>query len=339
MNKPIEFSVAPESDRSTPSTGLVAQSIRSSYWKGVAFCVMATVLMGIMFPVMTSALVHVDPFTFTSLRYLIAGAAFLALLLVKEGKGALKANGESFALAWLLGSVGFCGFGSFVFLGQQLAGREGALTASIMMATQPMMGLLVNSIVRKHRPPFYSFLFILMSFAGVSLVVTKGDVAAVLREPQHYSANALIVLGALCWVIYTFSASHFKRWSALKYTTLTTWLGLTTIIGLNLVLFALHVVRVPSTTALHAIVPHLLYMGPIAGFIAILFWNMGNKILTPLNGVLFMDVLPVTTFIVSSLTGVVPGHWQIAGACMTGAALIFNNIYLRRQPGKPALQR
>ena len=339
MNKPIEFSVAPESDRSTPSTGLVAQSIRSSYWKGVAYCVMATVLMGIMFPVMTSALVHVDPFTFTSLRYLIAGAAFLALLLVKEGKGALKANGESFALAWLLGSVGFCGFGSFVFLGQQLAGREGALTASIMMATQPMMGLLVNSIVRKHRPPFYSFLFILMSFAGVSLVVTKGDVAAVLREPQHYSANALIVLGALCWVIYTFSASHFRRWSALKYTTLTTWLGLTTIIGLNVVLVALHVVPVPSATALRAIVPHLLYMGPIAGFIAILFWNTGNKILTPLNGVLFMDVLPVTTFVVSSLTGVVPGHWQIAGACMTGAALIFNNIYLRRQAGKPALQR
>ncbi|MCX4138686.1 DMT family transporter [Paraburkholderia sp. SEWSISQ10-3 4] len=277
MNKPIEFSVTPVSGRGSPSAGLVAQSIRGSYWKGVAFCVVATILMGIMFPVMTSALVYVDPFTFTSLRYLIAGAAFLTLLLIKEGKGALKANGESFALAWLLGSVGFCGFGSFVFLGQQLAGREGALTASIMMATQPMMGLLVNSIVRKHRPPFYSFLFILMSFAGVSLVVTKGDVAAVLREPQHYSANALIVLGALCWVIYTFSVSHFKRWSALKYTTMTTWLGLTTIIGLNVMLFALHVVPVPSATALHAIVPHLLYMGPIAGFIAILFWNTGTR--------------------------------------------------------------
>ncbi|MFM0159593.1 DMT family transporter [Paraburkholderia sediminicola] len=339
MNKPIEFSAssAPVSGRGNPSVRPVAQSSRGNYGKGVVLCVMATILMGIMFPVMTSALVQVDPFTFTSLRYLIAGTAFLALLLIKEGKEALKANGESFALAWLLGSVGFCGFGSFVFLGQQLAGREGALTASIMMATQPMMGLLVNSIVRKRRPPLYSFLFILMSFAGVSLVVTKGDIAAVLREPQHYSANALIVLGALCWVIYTFSASHFKNWSALKYTTMTTWLGLSTIIGLNMLLFALHVVPVPSATALRAIIPHLLYMGPVAGFIAILFWNMGNKILTPLNGVLFMDVLPVTTFVVSSLTGVVPGHWQIAGACMTGAALIFNNLYLRRQARKAVL--
>jgi len=306
-------------------------AMRAGYLKGVLLCMSATVLMGIMFPIMTSALRHVDPFTFTSLRYLIAGSAFLILLRVKEGRSAFRFKGEPIALAWLLGSIGFCGFGSFVFLGQQLAGRDGALTASIMMATQPMMGLIVNSVVRRALPPLYSFLFILMSFAGVALVVTKGDIAALLSEPQHYSANALIVVGALCWVIYTFSASYFKTWSALKYTTMTTWLGLTTIIGLNLLLFALHVVPVPTAATLIAILPHLLYMGPVAGFIAILFWNMGNRILTPLNGVLFMDVLPVTTFVVSAISGLIPIHMQIAGACMTGAALILNNLYLRRR--------
>jgi len=209
---------------------------------------------------------------------MIAASAFLVLLRLKEGRSAFRFKGEPIALAWLPGSIGFCGFGSFVFLGQQLAGRDGALTASIMMATQPMMGLIVNSIVRKILPPLYSFLFILMSFAGVALVVTKGDIAALLSEPQHYSANALIVVGALCWVIYTFSASTFKTWSALKYTTMTTLLGLTTIIGLNVLLFALHVVRVPTTAMLIAIVPHLLYMGPFAGFNPHLFRNMGEQI-------------------------------------------------------------
>jgi len=306
-------------------------SANGPYAKGVVLCVVATVLLGIMFPVMTSALTHIDPFTFTSLRYLIAGTAFLSCLLVKEGKAALRLKGEPIFLAWLLGSIGFAGFGSLVFLGQQWAGREGALTASIMMATQPMMGLLVNSLVRRALPPRYSFLFILMSFSGVALVVTKGNFAAVLREPQHYAANALIVLGALCWVIYTFGASYFKSWSALKYTTLTTWLGLTTIIGLNLVLFARDVVPVPTTATLVSIAPHLLYMGPVAGFVAILCWNMGNKILTPLNGVLFMDILPVTTFIVSALGGLIPTSMQIAGAGMTGTALILNNLYLRRR--------
>jgi hypothetical protein len=60
-------------------------------------------------------------------------------------------------------------------------------------------------------------------------------------------------------------------------------------------------------------------------------WNIGNKIVTPLNGVLFMDILPMTTFTVSALTGVIPTRMQIAGACMTGTALILNNLYLRRR--------
>jgi hypothetical protein len=87
----------------------------------------------------------------------------------------------------------------------------------------------------------------------------------------------------------------------------------------------------PSETALVSIVPDLLYMGTFAGVFSILFWNIGNRILSPLNGVLFMDILPMTTFTVSALTGLIPARMQIAGACMTGTALILNNLYLRRR--------
>ncbi|KUZ91182.1 DMT family transporter [Burkholderia ubonensis] len=301
------------------------------YGKGIVACVIATILMGAMFPVMTDALVHIDPFTFTSLRYLVAGAGFVVLLRITEGRDAFRSAGESVPLAWLLGSVGFCGFGSFVFLGQQLAGEEGALTASIMMATQPMMGLLLNALVRRVAPAPLSVLFVVLSFAGVSLVITRGDLIAALHAPQHYAANALIILGALCWVVYTFGAARFTRWSALKYTTVTTWLGLTTIIAVNLVLIATHRIAAPSLAAVHAILPHLAYMGPVAGFGAILLWMTGNRILGPMNGVLFMDIVPITAFVVSAFTGVVPNRAQVAGAGLTGAALILNNLYLRRR--------
>lgn len=331
MNKTLEPSVAVnhESSAATAPGPLVAAY--GSYAKGLFCCLVATVSFGLMFPVMTSALTRIDPFSFTSLRYLVAGAAFLMLLHRKEGSAAFSLQGEPVVLAWLLGSIGFAGFGAFVFLGQQLAGRDGALTASIMMATQPMLGLLVNSVVRRVLPPVYSFLFILLSFCGVALVVTKGDIGGLLHEPQHYAANALIVAGALCWVIYTFGATFFKQWSPLRYTTLTIWLGLTTIIALNLALFAVHAIAVPRLAAVGAITPHLLYMGLGAGFIGILSWNLGNRILTPLNGVLFMDVVPLTTFIVSALAGVIATPVQIAGACMTGASLVLNNLYLRRR--------
>ncbi|WGY71171.1 DMT family transporter [Burkholderia cepacia] len=308
----------------------------SAYGKGIAACVCATILMGVMFPVMTDALRYIDPFTFTSLRYLIAGTAFVVLLRIVEGPSAFRPAGESVALAWLLGSIGFCGFGSFVFLGQQLAGDEGALSASIMMATQPMMGLLLNALVRRVAPAPVSVLFVVLSFAGVALVITRGDVIAALHEPQHYAANALIVVGALCWVVYTFGAARFTGWSALKYTTFTTCLGLTTIVAVNLVLIVTHAIAAPSWSAVRAVLPHLAYMGPVAGFGAILLWMTGNRILGPMNGVLFMDVLPITAFIVSAATGVVPNRAQIAGAALTGVALILNNLYLRRRARRVA---
>ncbi|VVE34494.1 transporter [Pandoraea horticolens] len=308
-----------------------SSSLSTSYWNGVVLCFVATMLMGVMFPVMTDALTHVDPFTFTSLRYLIAGIAFAMLLRHREGASAFRADGQSLWLAWLMGSIGFCGFGSFVFLGQQLAGPEGALNASIMMATQPMMGLLVNALVRRTAPPLFSLVFVVISFLGVSLVITRGDILTALHEPQHYAASALIVIGALCWVIYTFSSAYFTRWSALKYTTMTTWLGLTTIFGVNVMLIAAHAIPAPTISTLREIVPHLAYMGPIAGFLAILFWISGNRILGPMNGVLFMDVVPITAFVASALIGVVPNSAQVVGASLTAAALLLNNVYLRQR--------
>ncbi|WP_431824502.1 DMT family transporter [Burkholderia sp. F1] len=310
---------------------ITTSSSATVYGRGIVACVIATILMGAMFPVMTDALVYIDPFTFTSLRYLVAGAGFAVLLWITEGRDAFRAAGESVPLAWLLGSVGFCGFGSFVFLGQQLAGEEGALAASIMMATQPMMGLLLNALVRRVAPAPLSVLFVALSFTGVALVITRGDLIAALHAPQHYAANALIILGALCWVVYTFGAARFTRWSALKYTTVTTWLGLTTIITVNLALIVTHRIAAPSLAAVHAILPHLAYMGPVAGFGAILLWMTGNRILGPMNGVLFMDIVPITAFVVSAFTGVVPNHAQVAGVALTGAALILNNLYLRRR--------
>jgi hypothetical protein len=90
-----------------------------------------------------------------------------------------------------------------------------------------------------------------------------------------------------------------------------------------------------------SILPELAYMSLVAAVIGVLAWNIGNKILTPLNGVLFMDVVPVTAFSISAMTGVVPAAMQIVGGSISVLALILNNVYLRHRmivaaPAKPA---
>jgi drug/metabolite transporter (DMT)-like permease len=302
----------------------------TDYRRGVVFCLIATVSWGVMFPIMTDALKRIDPYTFTSLRYGFASLIFLAALVRAEGWKALNLKGERAGLAWLIGTIGFVGFGFLVFLGQKLAGPSGALTASIMMATMPMLGFLVNWVLRKVVPPIVSFLFILMSFGGVVTVITKGDFYSLVDRPQNYSANLLIILGALCWVIYTVGSSFFPKWSPYRYTAVTTLLGIISVFTLNGIFYATHFVPVPSVSDFVYIIPHVTYMAVIAGFVGVLCWTFGNKILTPLNGVLFMDVVPITAFLVSTLQGITPTHVQAIGACITGAALILNNIYMRK---------
>ena len=301
------------------------------YSRGVLLCLIATLSWGGMFPVMTGALRHIDPFTFTCMRYAIAGLAFLAVLLYREGRAGLNLKGERIALAWFLGTAGFAGFQFLVFFGQKLAGPEGALTASIMMATMPMLGFIVNWVVRKVRPPLGALGFILMSFFGVTLVVTQGHYGSLLNHPGAYGAEALIILGALCWVIYTYGASFFPTWSPYKYTTITTGLGLTSALAFTAALLAFGGISFPSMDSIGTITPHLAYMATAAGFVGVLCWNLGNKALGPLNGVLFMDVVPVTAFTVSALQGIHAGPIQIVGATITAVALILNNMYLRHR--------
>ncbi|MGD9426997.1 DMT family transporter [Pantoea sp. NSTU24] len=302
----------------------------NTYIKGLLCCLLATLSWGAMFPVMTHALTRIDPFNFTTLRYGIAGIAFALLLLFREGRPAFQLKNQRWGLAWLFGTLGFAGFGFLVFLGQHLAGPSGALTASIMMATMPMLGLLTIWALKKVRPHASTFGFILLSFSGVMLVITNGDMSAILNSPASLTANLLLIAGALCWVIYTIGGSYFPDWSPLRYTTLTTLLGMTSVSATDLVLIGTGLITVPDAAAVTVVIPHLLYMALIAGLMAVLCWNIGNRIITPTNGVLFMDVVPVTAFIVSALNGMVPTHVQIAGAALTATALVLNNLSQRK---------
>ena len=101
-------------------------------------------------------------------------------------------------------------------------------------------------------------------------------------------------------------------------------------LAIDTVLFASKLIPVPSADTVVSILPHLAYMAFCAGFVAVLSWNVGNKILTPLNGVLFMNVVPLTSFAISALQGLAPTRAQILGAGLTGLALIGNNLTIRR---------
>ncbi|HEY4373509.1 MAG TPA: DMT family transporter [Burkholderiales bacterium] len=297
--------------------------------KGLLLCLIATVSWGIMFPVMAGALKHVDPYTFTSLRFVPAALIFALVLWWREGPKAFDPRGERVWLAWIMGSVGLVGFSFLVFLGQKLAGSDGSLIAATIAATMPLIGVGVSWLARGVKPRPMSLLFIALSFVGVIVVISKGHPANLLAAKDQLSADGLILIGATCWVVYTIGASYFPNWSPLRYTTATTVLGLISVLVLNGLFLAGGLIALPSSADLVFVIPHIAYMTLGAGVIGILAWHQGNRIVTPANGVLFMNFVPIAAFAVSMLQGVTLAPAQIIGALITCGALVMNSLYAK----------
>jgi drug/metabolite transporter (DMT)-like permease len=204
-----------------------------------------------------------------------------------------------------------------------------------MMALTPLVGVLINWLFRGRPPLKFSLFFVLLAFVGALLVVTRGDGSSLFRLKDHVLANVLILLGAICWAVYTIGASAFPGWSSLRYTALTTTLGVATIWLINLTLGVLGCNSMPGFAALLSVWAQFVYMIGISGVLGVLAWNAGNKILTPVNGVLFMNVVPVTTMVLSAFQGYRFNWAELLGTGLTVTALLLNNVCRRLTGGGP----
>ncbi|MFJ7931820.1 DMT family transporter [Peribacillus sp. NPDC096448] len=309
----------------------------NKFMLGIIMCLIAVLSWGGMFPIMGDALKIMDPFYFTAFRYVTATVVFVVLLLAIEGKKFISPEGKSGKLLFF-GTMGFAGFNFLVFLGQKLAGPSGAVVASIMMAVQPLLGVMVNWLVKRVKPSGVTLTCMFASLIGVVLVITKGDLSVLFSEDANLFAGLLILIGALCWVIYTMGGNYFPSWSPLRYTTLTSFFGSISIVIIVGLATALGWLKIPTLTMVFDVSGALFYMIFIAGVLAVFCWNLGNKIITPINGILFMNMVPITTFIISIINGYNMPTVEVLGALITIVSLIVNNIYLRRQAKLPALK-
>lgn len=125
----------------------------------------------------------------------------------------------------LLGTSAFAGFSFLVFYGQYLAGASGSIIASVMMATQPLLRVLVARVWRK----VVALISMLVAVIGVLLVVTNGDLSILSSGDNLLFATVLILLGVFCWVIYSAVGANFGHWSILRFLALSTLLGMVSV--------------------------------------------------------------------------------------------------------------
>lgn len=297
---------------------------------GIIMCLIATLSWGGMFPIMQDTLSYIDTFNFTFLRYGSASIIFLTILFIVEGKKAFIIKGYKTKL-FMLGTLGFAGFNFLVFLGQKLAGTSGAIIASIMMGVQPLIATLFNWLLNKKVPNKKTLLYIIIALIGVFLVITKGKPELLLTGDLNILSVIFIFCGACCWVLYTMGAKYFPDWTPLRYTTMTATFGSLSILVIIALATIIGFLNIPTINTIVIIYKPLLYMSLIAGVLAVLCWNGGNKKLGNINAIIFMNVVPMTSFVISVINGYKITGIELLGAGITISCLILNNLNIRKE--------
>jgi len=296
---------------------------------GSALCLIASMAWGAMFPVAGSALKHVDAFYFTLIRYVSVSVLLVLLLLFKEGRKAFRFEGKG-KLLLFYGTMAFAVYNIFIFWGQELMGEPGIIVASLMEAMMPMISIGLVWAMKRKAPPRYAILSMIVAFIGAIFVITKGNWAFFLSLQGAFLPLLFLFIAVVGWVVYTMGGSQFGDWSILRYSTLTCVLGTFVsfiIVGIGSMLGLLDV---PTLHTVWTIKYEMGYMILIAGLAALLSWNAGIKRLGAVNGILFINFVPITTLVIMAIQGYTISLFEYYGTFLVILALIYNNVYQRK---------
>lgn len=305
--------------------------MQTNQLKGLLVMLVTVLIWGGMFPVAKGALLSLDAFWLSSIRYGVAAPLFVAILYWREGAGALRYHGK-FLQAAFYGIVGFSGFSILVLAGLSLSRPE---HAAIIMALQTPIAAFVHWALRGTRPANFTLVCISVAILGVFLVITKGDPAHALTGGTLLG-DLLIFAGALSWIAYTIGAVSFPGWSALRFTTLTSIPGAAGIMIATTIAMLGGYTSAPATVTVVSVAWELAYLAVLAVVLAVLFWNMAIGYLGALNAMLLGNLVPVVTFAIRILQGHRFEAIELAGAGLVVAALIANNLYLKGRIAVPA---
>jgi drug/metabolite transporter (DMT)-like permease len=298
----------------------------STFASGVALALVAVFIWAAQFPIAKSTFATVDPFHVSAIRYAVGTLLLGAFVVWRDGMGALRYYGRGLP-ASVLGLVGMTGSPMLVFGGLALTRPE---HAAIIVALQPSITAIADWWLHGRRPARFTLGCMTAAFAGVVLVVTKGDPALALGRGE-LAGDLLILGGAVCWVVYTMGADSFRGWSSLKFTALTLIPGS---IGLAIgtaALVPLGLARVPGPAELGAVAPELAFLAVAGVTLTMLCWNAGTRRIGALNAMLLQNLVPVIVFAIRFAQGERYVAVELAGAGLVIGALAANNLYLRHK--------
>lgn len=301
---------------------------------GLVAILVSVLIWGTQFPIAKQAMQVMDAFTLSLLRYLLACSVLLAVLAAREGLASWRLEGR--AGITLLAGLGIASSAVVVFFGLSFTRPE---VAVVIVQLQPAMIALAEWRMHGKKPSRFTLACMFVSFCGVLFVVTDGGVGipALLRtNPTELLGDFLVWLGTVGWVGYTLTTGRLTGWTSLRLATLTCTAGLLLIVLIWIVAWLAGGVRWPGLAGLLPVTGNLLHVALLGVVLGMFAWNVGVRHVGALNAMLLLHLMPVVTFVHRAFEGAQIGASQIIGTVVVIAALVANNIHVRRHLAQQA---
>lgn len=269
------------------------------------------------FSVIKASLAEIDPYTFNSIRFILASGFLWAV--VAKRKQWFKIPKQDWVPLIVLGLGGNLLYQWLFIVGIDLTF---AANAAVMLGTIPIWVALFSH--------FFSFeilnrlktVGVILAFAGVGLIVAGGK-NPISFGSDTFNGDLVIIAAAVVWAVYTiFSKEYLARYTPLQFSTFMTSFGA----------IALTLLAIPNASDTNwsdvspAAYGGMFYSGLLAIGVAYLIWNNGLKKVGAVRTATYQNLVPVLGLIF----GIVLLGESLALLQYIGSAIVICGIILTR---------
>ena len=261
---------------------------------------------------------EIGPLMLTTSRVAVASLFYAVVL----GRAAIKERLLPWHWALLTGMAltGVLGFPVLLYRGLQLTT---ATDAVLINATGPLMTAVLAAILLKERLFPRHVLGGLISFFGVTVIVTGGSFERL--QQWHVNVGGLyVLLAVMLWGLY----SVISRWatqsrSVFSVTAISTWISLPLFLGAGTMGWQ----PAPTHWSWHLLLA-IVYIGIFPSGAAFLSWNEGVRRVGPNRAMVFYNMLPVY----GSILGVILLGESLGAQHFIGGGMILAGSFIAIWP-------
>jgi drug/metabolite transporter (DMT)-like permease len=189
------------------------------------------------------------------------------------------------------------GFNAAFFLGLEFTS---AINGALIMALNPLITVLMETILDGSRVTARHCLGMTLSFGSVLFVISGGTLEA-FKTFHVGNGDILLVIGSLCFSYYGIGCRKYTRDASPLLVT-----GYTMVFGALPLLAAAFLFSPNGFPALNvrwSVHAAEFFIGFFGTMLAYLFWNLGVKRVGTANTFIFFNLVPVVTMLFSAILG------------------------------------